>query len=69
MNVVVKVHGCLTLGRHPVNLTVSIFLAHNTENLKMTQFHLFFWDLIFKSTCISQANTRLTAESSKLEMC
>lgn len=37
------------------------------DNLKITWFYLFFWDLIFKSTCISQANTRLTAESSKLE--
>lgn len=67
----VKAHfqGCLTLSKCPVNLTVNIFLVHNTDNLKITWFHLFFGDLIFKSTCIPQANTSLTAESSKLEMC
>lgn len=52
-----------------MNLTVNIFLVHNMGNLKITRFHLFFGDLIFKSTCIPQANTILTAESSKLEMC
>lgn len=65
----VNFQGCLTLSRCPVNLTVNVFLVHNMGNLKITQFHLFFGDLIFKSTCIPQANTRLTAESSKLEMC
>lgn len=39
------------------------------DNLKVIWFHLFFGGLIFKLTCIPQANTRLIAESSKLEMC
>lgn len=34
----VTVHGRLTLSRCPVNLTLNIFLVHDTDNLKMTWF-------------------------------